>query len=101
MRKGGRADALEAGAGGLRRVDRGWRWRRVRGRAGELLDDVTEVALVDVVDRRLVLEGRSRRWWWPEVDRRSCDGGRGFGDLVGKLVEMPQELIFVIRGDGG
>lgn len=77
-------------------------------RAGELLDDVSEVVLVDVVDRRLVLRlslqvlGLRLRLGIETVilvirDRGTIKGwgflGDGFGDLVGELVEVLQVLI--------
>lgn len=55
MSEGRRADALETGAGRLGLVN----GRRsgealVSRRAGQLLDHISEVVLVDIVDRRLL-----------------------------------------------
>lgn len=80
-------------------------------RAGELLDDIPEIALVDVVDRwlGLVLKRRKRRRgtvverWFRQraADERAAGdggGGSGFGDFVGKLVEMSEEIVSVSGG---
>lgn len=56
MRQGWRADTLESGARRLGCVNRRRRREALVGRrASELLDDVPEIVLVDIVDRRLML----------------------------------------------
>lgn len=100
--EGGRADPMEAGALGLGRVDRRRRRREALGggRTGELLDHVSEVALVDVVHRRLqIVRGRvkarggRRRRRQRVIERRSSEG---LGDAVGDFVEVPEILVSVV-----
>lgn len=55
MSKGRRADALETRAGRLGLVNRRRRGEAlVSRRTGQLLDHISEVVLVDIVDRRLL-----------------------------------------------
>lgn len=114
LRQGRRAYALEPRALGFGRVNR----RRsgepvvVSRRTGELLDDVPEIVLIDVVDRRLVLillllRGlRSRGGGGLGVGERKRRrrrrrrkrvevgfSGYGLGDLVGELVEVLEVVI--------
>lgn len=94
---------MEAGALGLGRVDRRRRRREALGggRTGELLDHVSEVALVDVVHRRLQIVrgrvkdrgGRRRRRRQRVIERRSSEG---LGDAVGDFVEVPEILVSVV-----
>lgn len=71
-------------------------------RAGELLDNFPEIALADVVDRRLLeialLVGvQSRR---VSLNRRPSNGRGWFGYLVGQLVKLPEVMISG-AGDNG
>lgn len=75
----------------------------VSRRTGQLLDDVAEIVLVDIVDRRLVLVlGLRLLTLMVKGGRRGSleenTIGRvrvGFGDLVRKLVELLQVMVFV------
>lgn len=70
------------------------------GGAGELLDDLPELALADVVHRRLRLLRRRRRRVVEAVVKGGPFGG-GFGDLVGQFVEVLQITVAYVRGGGG
>lgn len=104
--KGRRADPLESGAG-WPGVSNRWRRRRkalVRRGARELLNDVAEVVLVDVVDRRLLRLGLGlglTQIVWIRVKNWSGGGGRrerlsnGLSDLVGILVDLFEKHISI------
>lgn len=92
LREGRWPDTLEAGAGWLGGLDRRRGGEPLVGRgAGKLLDDLSEVALVDVVDGRL-LEIAGQKVVLVLVE---WGGDGGLGDLVGELVEA--EVLEVVR----
>lgn len=89
-------------------LNRGWsRDALVSRRTRELLDHISEVVLVDVVHRRLMLQILLLLllllWWlWLSILIEVGNLGRieggffgddGLGDLMRKLVELPQILI--------
>lgn len=98
---GGEGRRPEAGFGGLGLE--GWRRRGRSGwprgwDAGDLLDHVAEVVLVDVVDRweLLGLRGRgrggSRRWWWRWI--------RWVAKVKRWLVELLENVVSFVVGGG-
>ena len=78
----------------------------VSRRASEFLNHIAEVALVDVVNRGLLLKRGNRRRRavvHRRIKRWTADEGSGcggFGDFVGELVEVSEEMIPVGGGGG-